>query len=130
MTASRMHSRKEQINLILHSYFKSFHLSLGTAPLRPTFFMELSKQLDGITYGFYSYLHKVRVVLSKGLELFPVRRFEVVRPFAQLRPLFLRHFPFFHHTVSHRHACCARKWLLVEVWVIRTGLRMTRPSQG
>ena len=44
--------------------------------MRLTFFMELSKQLDGITYGFYSYLHKIRVVLSKGLELLPGLRFE------------------------------------------------------
>jgi hypothetical protein len=44
--------------------------------LRLTFSMGLSKQLDGLTHGFYSDLHMVRVVLSKGLELFPVRRIE------------------------------------------------------
>src|SRR5215831_12101085 len=99
MTASGMHSTKERINLILHSYFKSSYRSLGTAPLRLTFSMELSKELDGLTHGFYSDLHKVRVVLSKGLELFPVRRIEGLFVVRLLRPLFLRNFPCF---PSHR----------------------------
>ena len=88
--------------------FKSSFMSLGSAPLRLSFFNALSKRLDSVTSRSFSLLGPCQGLLSKGLERFPIFLFEGCSPFTTNALILLR-FSLFPHAVARRHTSCAMK---------------------